>query len=72
MQRKLVEHPKDWPWSSWCHYAKGEEGVIRIDVLDGSASGAESKVKSRTLEKHKSAAPEFNFQKNPETPGALI
>ena len=31
VQRKLVEHPRDWPWSSWAHYAgKGESG-IRID-----------------------------------------
>ena len=20
VQRKLVLHPKDWPWSSWAHY----------------------------------------------------
>src|SRR5258708_38671527 len=24
MTRKLVEHPEDWPWSSWSFYAKGE------------------------------------------------
>jgi putative transposase len=31
VQRKLVQHPKDWPWSSWTHYAgKGKSG-IRID-----------------------------------------
>lgn len=28
--RKLVVHPKDWPWSSWSFYANGE-GVLRID-----------------------------------------
>lgn len=28
--RKLVAHPKDWPWSSWSFYAKGE-GVLKID-----------------------------------------
>src|SRR5258706_13972942 len=27
MTRKLVEHPEDWPWSSWSFYAKGEAGV---------------------------------------------
>ena len=31
--RNLVEHPKDWPWSSWSHYAKGERGLIAIDSL---------------------------------------
>ena len=24
VQRKLVSHPKDWPWNSWSHYEKGE------------------------------------------------
>jgi putative transposase len=23
VMRKLVSHPKDWPWSSWSNYAKG-------------------------------------------------
>ena len=31
VQRKLVEHPKDWPWSSWAHYAGKGENRIRID-----------------------------------------
>ena len=31
--RNLVEDPKDWPWSSWSHYAKGERGLIAIDSL---------------------------------------
>lgn len=28
VKRKLVLHPRDWPWSSWLHYVKGEEGLI--------------------------------------------
>jgi putative transposase len=31
VKRKLVSHPKDWPWSSWSHYEKGERGLIEID-----------------------------------------
>ncbi len=31
--RKLVEHPKDWPWSSWSYYAKGEAGLVPIDAV---------------------------------------
>jgi putative transposase len=31
--RKLVSHPKDWPWSSWTHYAIGQEGRIKIDSI---------------------------------------
>ncbi len=31
--RELVAHPKDWPWSSWSFYAKGEAGLISIDPL---------------------------------------
>jgi len=30
VERKLVRHPKDWPWSSFSFYAKGEAGLIRI------------------------------------------
>jgi putative transposase len=33
VQRKLVTHPRDWPWSSWTHYEKGESGLIAMDTL---------------------------------------
>ena len=32
--RGLVKHPKDWPWSSWSFYVKGDPGLISIDVVD--------------------------------------
>ena len=31
--RGLVEHPKDWPWSSWSFYAKDEKGMVGIDPV---------------------------------------
>jgi len=31
MIRGLVEHPKDWPWSSWSSYMREEAGLITID-----------------------------------------
>ena len=34
VQRKLVEHPKEWPWSSWSFYASGDGGLVRIDPVD--------------------------------------
>ena len=34
VKRGLVLHPKDWPWSSWSHYAKRERGLIAIDALE--------------------------------------
>jgi putative transposase len=34
VQRKLVDHPKDWPWSSWSYYEKGQVGLIRMDRLE--------------------------------------
>ena len=34
VKRTLVRHPKDWPWSSWCHYEKGERGLIAMDGLE--------------------------------------
>ena len=30
--RGLVEHPKDWPWSSWSFYMKEEAGLVSIDL----------------------------------------
>ncbi len=34
VKRKLVRDAKDWPWSSYSHYAKGEEGIVWIDDVD--------------------------------------
>ncbi|HTQ61928.1 MAG TPA: transposase [Candidatus Solibacter sp.] len=34
VKRKLVEHPKDWPWSSWSFYAQGKSGLVKIDPMD--------------------------------------
>src|SRR5713101_7580683 len=31
--RKLVEHPKDWAWSSWSFYAQADSGLIPIDPV---------------------------------------
>ena len=33
VKRKLVAHPKDWPWSSFTFYGKKGPGLIRIDAL---------------------------------------
>ena len=33
VKRRLVVHPKDWPWSSWRDYALRERGLIRVDCL---------------------------------------
>ena len=31
LKRKLVAHPKDWPWSSFSFYAKKDSVLVRID-----------------------------------------
>lgn len=31
VDRGLVKHPKDWPWSSWNFYEGGGKGLIGID-----------------------------------------
>lgn len=31
VKRGLVENPEDWPWSSFRHYATGDEGTIEIE-----------------------------------------
>ena len=46
-QRKLVGHPKDWPWSSWAHYEKGERGLIRIDILERKEQPTKAKEPKR-------------------------
>ena len=55
VERRLVTHPKDWPWSSWSHYVKGELGLIRIDVL----------------EEQRTANPPANSKKTKSTPAPL-
>ena len=30
VSKKLVQHPRDWPWSSWSFYTTGK-GILRID-----------------------------------------
>jgi putative transposase len=42
VKRKLVLHPRDWPWSSWSFYTTGEKGLIGIDRWDGSNEGREN------------------------------
>ncbi|MDQ1390651.1 MAG: REP-associated tyrosine transposase [Acidobacteriaceae bacterium] len=41
VDRKLVQHPQNWPWSSWSFYAKGEQRLIRIDDLTPRARVAQ-------------------------------
>ena len=33
LKRKLVDHPKDWPWSSCSFYSNPKHGLIRIDPV---------------------------------------
>jgi putative transposase len=33
VKRRLVSHPKDWPWSRFLFYAKGGSGLVRIDPV---------------------------------------
>jgi putative transposase len=33
VKRKLVAHPKDWPWSSFSFYATRGPGLVRIDPV---------------------------------------
>jgi putative transposase len=34
LKRKLVDHPKDWPWSSFSFYSKLKRGLIRVDPVN--------------------------------------
>ena len=33
LTRGLVNHPKDWPWSSWTFNAMGKPGLVGIDIV---------------------------------------
>ena len=33
VKRKLIAHPKDWPWSSFSFYAKRHPCLVRIDPM---------------------------------------
>jgi putative transposase len=33
LKRKLVDHPKDWPWSSFSSYSNPKHGLIRVDPI---------------------------------------
>jgi REP element-mobilizing transposase RayT len=34
VKRGLVQHPRDWPWSSYSFYSGEGEGLVRIDNVD--------------------------------------
>ena len=33
LKRKLVDHPKDWPWSSFLFYSNPKHALIRVDPV---------------------------------------
>jgi putative transposase len=33
LKRRLVDHPKDWPWSSFSFYSNPKHGWIRVDPV---------------------------------------
>jgi putative transposase len=33
LKRKLVDHPKDWPWSSFSFYSNPNQALIRVDPV---------------------------------------
>ena len=35
LKRKLVTHPKEWPWSSWGFYAGATKVLVQIDAGKG-------------------------------------
>jgi putative transposase len=53
VERKLVSHPKDWPWSSWSHYEKREVGLIGIDTPGEAGRETSARQKSQKLKNQK-------------------
>ena len=52
VKRGLVLHPRDWPWSSWGHYALGEQGLIRVDALGDKLEIQKRKFMERSQNPH--------------------
>ena len=52
VKRKLVRHPKDWPWSSWAHYERGQDALIRIDPEQQSEQESKTPQKARAENPH--------------------
>jgi putative transposase len=57
VRRKVVTHPKDWPWSSWGFYATGEQGVVKIEPIGEERRSEESPPFAKTA---KGRAPSLN------------
>jgi hypothetical protein len=34
LKRKLVDHPKEWPWSSFSYHSNLKHGLIRVDPVN--------------------------------------
>jgi putative transposase len=34
LKRKLVDHPRDWPWTSFSFYSDLKSGLIRVDPVN--------------------------------------
>ncbi len=48
--RRLVKHPKDWPWSSWSFYMRGEAGLLAMDRLEEGRAVVRPEQKGRERE----------------------
>jgi putative transposase len=57
VREKLVDHPGDWPWSSWCSYYRGE-GLIAIDPWAPPSAWFTGKVKKRAAHPLRKAKPQ--------------
>jgi len=47
VEAKLVKHPGDWPWSSWCFYYRG--GDIEDRSVDLNGEGWTNEKRAREL-----------------------
>jgi putative transposase len=45
VRRGLVDKPEDWPWSSFRHYATGQEGTVEIES-GGTSDQREQRAKT--------------------------
>ena len=52
VDRELVKHPRDWPWSSWSFYEGAGKGLIQIDIAGANERTREKQSQKQSQNPH--------------------
>ena len=68
VQRGLVAHPDDWPWSSFHQYATHEAGIVRLVFEADRACRAMPTLIAQESTRNQNGAPNSTKPEGPYTP----